>query len=78
MWKGEYHQGCNNYRSITLLIVLGKLLAHLLLMQIHYGFPLGKLTHRERILALPLLAERRREFQQEMLPAHLSLSQDGV
>ena len=65
-------QDSNNYRGITLLTVPGKVLAHLLLMQIRryllkYQKPEqswltpGKST-TDLILALRLLVERRREF----------------
>ena len=72
--KGD-HQDCSNYRGITLLSVLGKVLAHLLLTQIRThllkqqrpeqsGFTPGKST-TDRILALRV----RYEFRQGMLAA---------
>ena len=66
IWKGKGdRQDCNNYHGITLLSVPGKMLAHLLLMQIrthllkHQGpeqseFTPGKST-TDHILALRLL-----------------------
>ncbi|KAG0730130.1 hypothetical protein GWK47_003343 [Chionoecetes opilio] len=71
MRKGD-RQDCNNYRGITLLSVPGKVLAHLLLTRIRShlvkhqrpqqsGFTPGKST-TDRILALRVLVERRRNF----------------
>ena len=68
VWIGKWdHQDCNNYHGITLLCVLGKVPAHLLLMRIHpyllkhqrpeqSGFTPGKST-TDRILALRVLVE---------------------
>ncbi|KAG0723026.1 LINE-1 retrotransposable element ORF2 protein [Chionoecetes opilio] len=84
IWKGKGdRQDCNNYRGITLLSVPGKVLAHLLLTRIHShllkhqrpqqsGFTPGKST-TDRILALRVLVERRREFRQGMLAAYVDL-----
>ena len=84
IWKGKGdRQDCNNYRGITLLSVPGKVLAHLLLMRIRNqllmyqrpeqsGFTPGKST-TDRILALRVLVERRREFRQGMLAAYVDL-----
>ncbi|KAG0720560.1 Nucleotide exchange factor SIL1 [Chionoecetes opilio] len=84
IWKGKGdRQDCNNYRSITLLSVPGKVLAHLLLTRIRShlvkhqrpqqsGFTPGKST-MDRILALRVLVERRREFRQGMLAAYVDL-----
>lgn len=84
IWKGKGdRQDCNNYRGITLLSVPGKVLAHLLLMRIRgqllklqrpeqSGFTPGKST-TDRILALRVLVERRREFRQGMLAAYVDL-----
>ncbi|KAG0729173.1 Transposon TX1 uncharacterized protein [Chionoecetes opilio] len=84
IWKGKGdRQDCNNYRGITLLSVPGKVLAHLLLTRIRShlvkyqrpqqsGFTPGKLT-TDRILALRVLVERRREFRQGMLAAYVDL-----
>ena len=82
--KRGNRQDCNNYRRIMLLSVPGKMLAHLLLMRVRshllskyqrpeqLGFPSGKST-TDRILALRVLMERRREFQQGMLAAYIDL-----
>ncbi|KAG0726185.1 LINE-1 retrotransposable element ORF2 protein [Chionoecetes opilio] len=84
IWKGKGdRQDCNNYRGITLLSVPGKVLAHLLLTRIRShlvkhqrpqqsGFTPGKST-TDRILALRVLVERRREFGQGMLAAYVDL-----
>ncbi|KAG0716601.1 LINE-1 reverse transcriptase [Chionoecetes opilio] len=84
IWKGKGDsQDCNNYRGITLLSVPGKVLAHLLLTRIRShlvkhqrpqqsGFMPGKST-TDRILALRVLVERRREFRQGMLAAYVDL-----
>ena len=69
IWKGRGDdQDCNNYRGITLLSALGKVLAHLLLMLIHShlskhqrheqsGFTPGD-SRTPRILVLRVLVER--------------------
>ena len=69
IWKGkEDRQDCSNYRGITLLNVLGKVLAHLLLMRIRSnllnyqrpeqsGITPGSSTI-DRILALRVLVKR--------------------
>ena len=84
IWKGKGdRQDCNNYRGITLLSVPGKVLTRLLLMRVRdhllrtqrpeqSGFTPKKSTI-DRILALRVLAERRREFQQGMLAAYVDL-----
>ncbi|KAG0715480.1 Craniofacial development protein 2 [Chionoecetes opilio] len=84
IWKGKGdRQDCNNYRGTTLLSVPGKVLAHLLLTRIRShlvkhqrpqqsGFTPGKST-TDRILALRVLVERRREFRQGMLAAYVDL-----
>ncbi|KAG0721870.1 Ankyrin repeat and SOCS box protein 3 [Chionoecetes opilio] len=84
IWKGKGdRQDCNNYHGITLLSVPGKVLAHLLLTRIRShlvkhqrpqqsGFTPGKST-TDRILALRVLVERRREFRQGMLTAYVDL-----
>ena len=84
IWKGKGdRQDCNNYRGITLLSVPGKVLAHLLLTRMRSqllklqrpeqsGFTPGKST-TDRILALRVLVERRREFRQGMLAAYVDL-----
>ena len=73
IWKGKGdRQDCSNYREVTLLTVPGKVLAHLQLMRIRTlllkhqrleqsGFTSGKST-TDRILALHVLVEWRREF----------------
>ncbi|KAG0718661.1 Transposon TX1 uncharacterized protein [Chionoecetes opilio] len=84
IWKGKGdRQDCNNYRCITLLSVPGKVFALLLLTRIRShllkhqrpqqsGFTPGKST-TDRILALRVLVERRREFRQGMLAAYVDL-----
>ncbi|KAG0728096.1 putative protein in type-1 retrotransposable element R1DM [Chionoecetes opilio] len=84
IWKGKGdRQDCNNYRGITLLSLPGKVLAHLLLTRIRShlvkhqrpqqsGFTPDKST-TDRILALRVLVERRREFRQGMLAAYVDL-----
>ena len=84
IWKGKVdRQDCSNYRGITLRSVPGKVLAHLLLMWIcthllkhqrpeQSGFTPGKST-TDRLLALRVLVERRREFRQGMLAAYVDL-----
>merc|ERR1712035_150031 len=84
IWKGKgCQQDCKNYRGITLLSVPGKVLAHLLLMQIRAqllkyqrpeqsGFTPGKSTI-DRILALRVLMERRLEFRQGLLAVYVDL-----
>ena len=84
IWKGKGDcQDCNNYHGITLLSIPGKVLAHLLLTRIRThllkhqrpeqsGFTPGKAT-TDRILALRVLVERRREFRQGMLAAYVDL-----
>ena len=84
IWKGKgERQDCNNYHGITLLSIPGKVLAHLLLTRIRThllkhqrpeqsGFTPGKST-TDRILALRVLVERRREFRQGMLAAYVDL-----
>ena len=74
IWKGKGdRQNCNNYHRIMLLSVPGKVLAYLLLMRIcshllkyqrpeQSGFTPGEST-TDRILALRVLVERRREFR---------------
>ena len=84
IFKGKgSRQDCGNYRGITLLSVPGKVLAHLLLMRVRghllehqrpeqSGFTPGKSTI-DRILALRVLVERRREFRQGFLAAYVDL-----
>ena len=84
IWKGKGDRhDCNNYRRITLLNVPGKVLAHLLLMQIHTHllkhqkpeqseFTPGKST-TDQILALRVLVEHRQKFRQGMLAAYVDL-----
>ena len=84
IWKGKgSRQDCGNYRGITLLSVPGKVLAHLLLSRIRghllehqrpeqSGFTPGKST-TDRILALRVLMERRREFRQGFFAAYVDL-----
>ena len=84
IWKGkEDRQDCNNYREITLLSVAGKVLAYLLLMRVSSHllkyqrpeqsvFTPGKST-TDRILAIRVLVERRRESRQGMLAVYVDL-----
>ena len=80
--KGD-QQDCNNYRGITLLSVPGKVFAHLLLARCRdhlletqrpeqSGFTPKKFT-TDRILALLVLVECRREFQRGLLAAYVDL-----
>ena len=84
IWKGKGdRRDCGNYRGITLLSVPGKVLAHLLLMRVRdhllrtqrpeqSGFTPKKSTI-DRILALRILVERRREVQQGTLASYVDL-----
>ena len=84
IWKGKGdHQDCNNYHGITLLSVPGKVLVHLLLMRVRShllkyqrpeqsGLTPGNST-TDRILALRVLVERRRESRQGKLAAYVDL-----
>ncbi len=84
IWKGKGdRQDCKNYRGVTLLSVPGKVLAHLLLIRIRIhllklqrleqsGFSPAESTI-DRILALRVLVESRREFRQGMLAAYVDL-----
>ena len=80
--KGD-RQDCNNYREIILIIVLGKVLAHFLLMLIRSHL-LKHLTPEQPefkpsksttnlILALRILVKCQRKFRQEMFPAYVDL-----
>ena len=84
IWKGKGDRhDCNNYRGVTLLSVPGKVFARLLLLRVRdhllklqrpeqSGFTPKKST-TDRILALRVLVERRREFRQRMLAAYVDL-----
>ena len=84
LWKGKGDRwDCSNYRGITLLSIPGKVLAHILLKRIRNhllrhqrpeqsGFTPGKSTI-DRILALRLIVERRREFGRGLLAAYIDL-----
>ena len=80
--KGD-RQDCNNYRGVTLLSVLGKVFAQIILDRVHHhllehqrpeqsGFT-PKRSTIDRILALRDLTERRREFWQGLLAADVDL-----
>ncbi len=87
IWKGKgCRQDCNNSRGVTLLRVLGKMLAHLLLMRVlskllkyqrfeQSGFMHGKSTTGP-ILALRVLLERLLEFRHGLLAAYVDLKEE--
>ena len=81
-WKGVC-QDCNNYQVVTLLSVLGKVFARIILDRFHHhllehqrpeqsGFT-PKRSTIDRILALRVLTERRREFWHGLLAADCML-----
>ena len=82
LWKGKGdHQDCNNSRGVTLLSLPGKVLARIILDRVRHhllehqhpeqsGFTLKRSTI-DRILALRVLTERRREFRQGLLAAYV-------
>ena len=82
IWKGKGDtRECNNYRGVTLLSVPGKVLARILLERIRpqllahqrpeqSGFT-PKRSTVDRILALRVLIERRREFGRGLLAAYI-------
>ena len=82
-WKGE-HQDCNSYQGVTLLSVSGKVFARTILNQVRHhlldynqrpeqsGFT-PKRSTIDRILALRVLTEHRREFRQGLLAAYVDL-----
>ena len=84
LWKGKGDcQDCNNYRGVTLLSVLGKVFARIIIDGVcHHllehqcpeqsGFT-PKRSTIDRILALRVLTERRREFRQGLLAAYVDL-----
>ena len=84
LWKGKGDRwDCGNHRGITLLSVPGKVLALILLRRIRAhllmhqrpeqsGFTPGKSTI-DRILALRIIVERRREFGRGLLAAYIDL-----
>ena len=84
LWKGKGDRwDCGNHRGITLLSVPGKVLALILLRRIRdhllmhqrpeqSGFTPGKSTI-DRILALRIIVERRREFGRGLLAAYIDL-----
>ena len=83
-WKGKAdRQDCNNYRGVMLLSVPGKVFARIILHWVcHHllehqhpeqsGFT-PKRSTIDRILALRVLTERRREFRQGLLAADVDL-----
>ena len=84
LWKGKgSRHECNNYRAITLLSVPGKVFARVLLNRVRShllssqrleqsGFT-PKRSTTDRILALRVLIERKREFRQGLLAAYVDL-----
>ena len=84
LWKGKGdRQDCNSYRGVTLLSVLGKVLARIIIDGVRHhlrehqhpeqsGFTPKKSTIN-CILALQVLAEHKREFQQGLLAAYVDL-----
>ena len=80
LWKGKGdRQDCNNYRGVTLLSVPSKVFARIIFDRVHHhllehqhpeqsGFT-PKRSTIDRILALRVLTERRREFWQGLLAA---------
>jgi hypothetical protein len=84
LWKSKGQKSdCNMYRGITLLSIPGKVFAHVLLGRIkplllrkqrpqQSGFSPGRST-MDRILALRLIAERRREFRRPLYAAYVDL-----
>jgi Reverse transcriptase (RNA-dependent DNA polymerase) len=80
--KGDRTE-CKNYRGITLLSVPGKVFARVLLDRMRHtilanrrreqsGFTPGRST-TDRVLALNLLAQKRREFRQPLYAAYIDL-----
>ena len=76
-------QDCNNYRGVTLLSVSGTDFARIIIDRVRHhllehqhpeqsGFPPMRSTI-DRILALRVLTERRREFRQGLLAAYVVL-----
>ena len=78
VWKRkDDRQDCNNYRGVTLLSVPGKVFARIVLGRVRHhllehqrpeqsGFT-PKRSTIDRILALRVLTERRREFRQGLI-----------
>ena len=84
LWKGKGdRQDCSNYRGVTLLSVPGKVFARVILNRVRgcllkyqrpeqSGFTPKKSTV-DRILALRVLIERKREFRQKLFAAYVDL-----
>ena len=84
LWKGKGdRQDCNIYRGVTLLSLLGKVFARIIIDRVRHhllehqhpkqlGFTPNRSTI-DRILALRVLTEHRREFQQRLLAAYVDL-----
>ena len=84
LWKSKGSRAdCSTYRGITLLSIPAKVFARVLLVRIRNhllskqrpeqsGFTPGRST-MDRILALRLLAERRREYRQPLFVAYVDL-----
>ena len=84
LWKGKSdRQDCNNDRGVTLLSVPGKVFARIILDRVRHhllehqrpeqsGFT-PKRSMIDRILALQVLTEHRREFRQGLLAANVGL-----
>ena len=87
LWKGKGdYQDCNNYRGVTPLSVPGKVIALGIGAQSDGGEPYQELSEQsgftpkrsmiDRILALRVLTERRREFRQGLLAAYVDLCKE--
>ena len=84
LWKGKGDlQDCNNYRGVTLLSVPGKVFAQIIIDWVRHhmlehqrpeqsGFT-PKRSTIDRILALRVLTECRREFRQGLLAVYVDL-----
>ena len=84
LWKGKGDRhDCNSYRGVTLLPVPSKVFAQIILDRFRHhllehqhpeqsGFTPKRSTN-DRILALRVLTERRREFRQGLLAAYVDL-----
>ena len=84
LWKGKGDRlECSNYRAVTLLSVPGKVFARVLLERIRHhllayqrpeqsGFT-PKRSTIDRILALRVLIERKRDYRQRLVAAYVDL-----
>ena len=84
LWKGKGdHQDCNNYRGVTLLSVLGKFFAQIILDRVRHRLLeqhrpeqscfTPKRSTMDPILALRILTECSGEFWQGLLAAYVDL-----